>query len=53
MKSTKEKKLLRKMIFLLDFIIEDMKKNKIELEIVKKKIYILKLFNFYVENLNK
>ena len=36
MKSTKEKKLLRNMIFLLDFIIEDMKENKIELEIVKK-----------------
>ena len=37
MKSTKEKKLLRNMIFLLDFIIEDMKENKIELEIVIKK----------------
>ena len=39
MKSTEEKKLLRNMIFLLDFIIEDMKENKIELEIVKKKNY--------------
>ena len=29
-----------------------MKENKIELEIVKK-LYILKLFNLYVENLNK
>ena len=48
MKSTEEKKLLRNMIFLLDFIIEDMKENKIELEIVKKKIIHFKIILIFM-----
>ena len=48
MKSIEEKKLLRNMIFLLDFIIEDMKENKIELEIVKKKIIHFKIILIFM-----
>ena len=49
----KEKKMLRKIIFFIfDFSMKNMKENKIYLKLLRY-LYILKLFNLHIKELNK
>ena len=51
--SNERKKKLRKMILIFDFFIKKKYERKLNIIKIYKNLYIFKLFNFFIEKLNK